>query len=86
MNALPLYVSSLKDPVSADLVETMLGHARVRLVLNATGFAVSAPGTPERRRTPFDASGRPVLQVVLAGGREEDWASGTQGLSRATSR
>ena len=81
VNALPLYVSSLKDPVSADLVETMLGHARVRLVLNATGFAVSAPGAPERRRTPFDASGRPVLQVVLAGGREEDWASGTQGLS-----
>ncbi len=81
VNALPLYVSSLKDPVSADLVETMLGHARVRIVLNATGFAVSAPGASARRRTPFDACGRPVLQVVLAGGREEDWARGTQGLS-----
>ena len=81
VNTLPLYVSSLKDPVSADLVESMLEEARVRLVLNATGFAVSAPGAPERRRTPFDASGRPVLQVVLAGGREEDWESGTQGLS-----
>ena len=81
VNALPLYVSSLKDPVSADLVETMLGHARVRLVLNATGFAVATPGAPERRRTPFDACGGPVLQVVLAGGREEDWARGAQGLS-----
>ena len=81
VNALPLYVSSLKDPVSADLVSTMLAHARVRLVLNATGFAVSTPGAPERRPTPFDASGRPVLQVVLAGGREEDWERGTQGLS-----
>ena len=81
VNALPLYVASLKDPVSADLVTTMLAHARVRLVLNATGFAVSAPGAPERRATPFDACGRPVLQVVLAGGREEDWANGTQGLS-----
>ena len=81
VNALPLYVSSLKDPVSADLVSAMLEHARVRLVLNATGFAVSTPGAPERRPTPFDASGRPVLQVVLAGGREEDWESGTQGLS-----
>ena len=81
VNALPLYVSSLKDPVSADLVSAMLAHARVRLVLNATGFAVSTPGAPERRPTPFDVSGRPVLQVVLAGGREEDWENGTQGLS-----
>ena len=81
VNALPLYVSSLKDPVSADLVSAMLAHARVRLVLNATGFAVSTPGAAERRPTPFDASGRPVLQVVLAGGREEDWERGTQGLS-----
>ena len=81
VNALPLYVSSLKDPVSADLVSAMLARARVRLVLNATGFAVSTPGAPERRPTPFDASGRPVLQVVLAGGREEDWERGTQGLS-----
>ena len=53
----------------------------MRLVLNATGFAVSTPGAAERRPTPFDASGRPVLQVVLAGGREEDWERGTQGLS-----
>ena len=81
VNALPLYVSSLRDPVSADLVATMLEHVGVRLVLNATGFAVSSPGAPERRQTPFDTSGRPVLQVVLAGGREEDWANGTQGLS-----
>ena len=81
VNALPLYVSSLKDPVSADLVATMLEEAHVRLVLNATGFAVSTPGAPERRPSPFDAGGRPVLQVVLAGGREEDWASGTQGLA-----
>ena len=81
VNALPLYVSSLRDPVSADLVATMLEHVGVRLILNATGFAVSSPGAPERRQTPFDTSGRPVLQVVLAGGREEDWANGTQGLS-----
>ena len=80
VNALPLYVSSLKDPTSADLVERMLELAQVRVVLNATGFAVSTPGAG-RRPTPFDAGGRPVLQVVLAGGDEESWASGTQGLS-----
>ena len=80
VNALPLYVSSLKDPASADLVERMLDQGQARVVLNATGFAVSTPGA-RRRPTPFDATGRPVLQVVLAGGDEAGWASGTQGLS-----
>ena len=80
VNALPLYVSSLKDPASADLVERMLERSRARVVLNATGFAVSTPGAG-RRPTPFDAAGRPVLQVVLAGGDEAGWANGTQGLS-----
>ena len=80
VNALPLYVSSLKDPVSADLTERMLDEAGVRLVLNTTGFAVATPGA-ERRSGPFDACARPVLQVVLAGGDEEGWAEGMQGLS-----
>ena len=80
VNALPIYVSSLKDPASADLVERVLERGRARVVLNATGFAVSTPGA-ERRPTPFDAAGRPVLQVVFAGGDEAGWASGTQGLS-----
>ena len=80
VNALPLFVSSLKDPVSADLVTRMLEDADIDLVLNATGFAVSTPGS-ERRAAPFDACGRPVFQVVLAGGDEETWANGTQGLS-----
>ena len=80
VNALPLFVSSLKDPVSADLVARTLDEADVRLVLNTTGFAVATPGA-ERRSGPFDACGRPVLQVVLAGGDEESWEQGTQGLS-----
>ena len=80
VNALPLFVSSLKDPVSADLVEETLDATKVRLVLNTTGFAVSTPGAV-RRAGPFDACGRPVIQVVLAGGDEESWAGGTQGLS-----
>ena len=80
VNALPIYVSSLKDPASADLVERMLERSQARVVLNATGFAVSTPGAG-RRPTPFDAAGRPVLQVVLAGNDEAGWAGGTQGLS-----
>lgn len=84
VNPLPVYATSLKDPVSADVVAQALDDTGASLVLNTTGFAVSAPGA-EWRAGPFDGAGGrpspPVLQVVLAGQDEESWAAGTQGLS-----
>ena len=53
--------------------------AGASIVLNATGFAVSAPGA--WRPTPLDEPDRCVLQVVLAGGSEAAWRAGTRGLS-----
>jgi cobaltochelatase CobN len=73
-----IYVHSLKDPISAGTVEAVLGHNRPDVIINATGFAVAAPGRPED--TPFAASDCPVLQVVLAAGSEESWQAGTNGL------
>ena len=49
-------------------------------MLNATGFAVSAPGAA-RKETPFDGVAGPVLQVVFSGGGLADWEEGTHGLS-----
>ena len=80
LNPLPIHTTSLKDPVSAELVAGLLAAAPPAVILNATGFAVSSPGRA-RRATPFDAAGCPVLQVVFAGGTEAAWAAGTNGLS-----
>ena len=58
----------------------VFGQASPDVILNATGFAVSAPGA-ERAVTPFDTAGCPVLQVVFSGGNKENWEEGTRGLS-----
>jgi len=80
VNPLPIYCASLKEPLSAETIEGLLAEASPGIVLNGTGFAVSSPGAA-RQRTPFDAAGCPVLQVVFSGGTEADWAAGTRGLS-----
>lgn len=80
LNPLPVFAQSLKDPVSSETVSGLFDQACPSVILNATGFAVSAPGA-ERSATPFDAAGCPVLQVVFSGGNKESWQSGTRGLS-----
>ncbi|MDA1090677.1 MAG: cobaltochelatase subunit CobN [Proteobacteria bacterium] len=85
LNALPVFVASLKDPVAAATVEELLLGAAPDVILNATGFAVSVPGI-KRTPTPFDAISTPeqagpvVLQVVFSGGNEHDWHHSTRGL------
>jgi cobaltochelatase CobN len=80
LNPLPLFATSLKEPVAAALVESVLARAPPDVVLNATGFAVSVPGGT-RRRTALEVSDAPVLQAILAGGAEAAWRRGTRGLS-----
>jgi cobaltochelatase CobN len=80
VNPLPVYCASLKEPLSAETVASLLAEAGPGIVLNGTGFAVSSPGAA-RQQTPFDGAGCPVLQVVFSGGTEADWAAGTRGLS-----
>jgi len=84
LNALPVFVASLKDEVAAATLETLLAAAPPAVILNATGFAVSAPGRA-RTRGPFDCAedgdGPVVLQMVFSGGNEDDWRQGTRGLS-----
>ncbi len=80
LNPLPVYVTSLKDEVAAATVAGLLADDPPDVVLNATGFSVSAPGT-KRRASPFDGADCPVLQVVFSSGDEETWRAGTRGLS-----
>ena len=80
LNPLPVFVASLKDPVSAGTLETVFAGAPPAVVINATSFAVSAPQS-EFSGTPLDRPGAPVLQAVFSGGTEEAWREGLNGLS-----
>ena len=80
IDCLPVYCTSLKDPVSAGVIESLLAESEAGVVLNGTGFAVSTPGKPAID-SPLNATGAPVLQVVFSGGNEKDWRAGTRGLS-----
>ncbi len=79
LNPLPVFVASLKDPVSAATLEALFAEAPPAVVLNATSFAVGTPGGAAG--TVLDAPGRPVLQTILSGGTEDAWAAAAQGLS-----
>ncbi|MBT6293076.1 MAG: cobaltochelatase subunit CobN [Rhodospirillaceae bacterium] len=80
LNPLPMFVGSLKDPGSAEIVAVALAEAGCDIILNLTGFAVSAPGG-QMQETPFTGADCPVLQVILAGGGETSWRDGQRGLS-----
>ena len=80
VNCLPVYCTSLKDSVSAGVIEALLAESGAGVVLNGTGFAVSTPGRPTLD-SPLNATGAPVFQVVFSGGSEKDWRAGTRGLS-----
>jgi len=80
VNCLPIFCASLRESVSASVVETLLLEANAELVLNGTGFAVATPGkatTP----SPLNVTQAPVLQIVFSGGNEAHWRSTTRGLS-----
>lgn len=80
INPLPLFVSSLKDPVSADILKNYIADTNPAVILNATGFAVSTPGGV-KKETPFDVADCPVLQIIFSGGNEDSWREGLSGLS-----
>ena len=80
LNPLPIFSASLKEPVSAGIVSSLLDAAPPTVILNATGFAVSSPGA-DRRSSPLDGPGCPVLQVVFSGGTQAAWEEGSNGLS-----
>ncbi|MCK6450164.1 MAG: cobaltochelatase subunit CobN [Alphaproteobacteria bacterium] len=79
LDALPVFVAGLKDPVAASLAATLLAEAQPDIVLNMTGFAVGKPGD-SGAAPPFDAVDAPVLQLVAAQGDAAAWRSGTTGL------
>lgn len=85
LNPLPIFVASLKDPVSVATLEALFTEAAPSVILNCTSFAVGSPHvgdtSPDTPLTMRAADGAPVFQVVLAGSSEEAWLDGVNGLS-----
>ncbi|GAB1582360.1 cobaltochelatase subunit CobN [Phyllobacterium phragmitis] len=80
LNPLPVFVSSLKDPVSVATLDAIFEEISPDVVLNATGFAVSAPGM-DREPTVLEKRGAVVLQTIFSGSAAEAWENSPQGLS-----
>ncbi len=80
LNALPVFVASLKDPVAAATVATAFADAPPAVILNTTGFALSVPGEA-MVAGPLAGTDCPVLQVIFAGSDAASWRDGTHGLA-----
>ncbi len=83
LNPLPVFVASLKDPVSQATLETIFTAAPPAVILNATAFATGA-GQGETAFNPLAspaANQAPVFQIVLAASSEDDWENGQRGLT-----
>ncbi|EEE47449.1 cobaltochelatase subunit CobN [Roseibium alexandrii] len=80
VNALPVFVSSLKEAESIAVLDALFEGAQPDVVLNGTAFAVSKAGI-EHQPTPLDKWGKPVLQVVFSSSSREGWEESDQGLS-----
>lgn len=77
--AVPVYVTSLRDPASDAFLREALALRPADVVLNATAFALSAPGA-EAAASPFAGPDCPVLQVIFSSDSEENWRGSLNGL------
>jgi cobaltochelatase CobN len=75
LRPLPVFVHSLREAEAAALLAQVFAAYPPDVILNATGFSVTAAGGND----PLQA-GCPVLQIVFSGGDEESWRAGTRGL------
>ncbi len=84
LNPLPVFVASLKDPVSAATLDGLFREAPPSAILNCTGFAVASPAGDDPRENPLGsdaADGSPVFQVMLSSSSEDVWERGLTGAS-----
>ena len=84
LNPLPIFVASLKDPISVATLDQLFQAAAPEVILNCTSFAVGNPhgdSSPNNPLTAASAGQAPVLQAVLAASTEASWEEGLNGLS-----
>src|SRR5579859_977040 len=76
LNPLPIHAHSLKNPFAAKLIAGLLAETEPDVILNATGFATSAPG-----KKYSGWSSAPILQLVFAAISRAAWAESSRGLT-----
>ena len=85
LNPLPVFVASLKDPVSKATLDSLFTAAPPSVILNCTSFAVGSPHAGDApTQNPLaapSANVAPVFQVVLAASSRDAWDEGLTGLS-----
>ncbi|MBQ2262356.1 MAG: cobaltochelatase subunit CobN [Loktanella sp.] len=82
LNPLPIFVASLKDPVSTATLDHIFTAAPPAVILNCTAFAVGSPHDgDDSPQNPLLANNAPIFQVILSGASEASWAEGLHGLT-----
>ncbi|KAM3093817.1 cobaltochelatase subunit CobN [Phormidesmis sp. 146-12] len=79
LSPIPIFVSSLREPA---VQKALLKYGRhLDLLLNTTSFSLARLDTETPQVELWEQLNVPVLQVILSGGTQEQWASGFQGLA-----
>ena len=82
LNPLPIFVASLKDPVSTATLQQIFDKAPPDVILNCTAFAVGSPHDgDDSPQNPLLRNDAPIFQVILSGAAESTWAEGLHGLT-----
>jgi cobaltochelatase CobN len=82
LNPLPIFVASLKDPVSTATLDHLFALAPPDVILNCTAFAVGSPHDgDDSPQNPLLSNSAPIFQVILSGASEASWAEGLHGLT-----
>ncbi|MBB5721046.1 cobaltochelatase CobN [Loktanella ponticola] len=85
LQPIPIFVASLKDPLSVATLDQIFQAFEPSVILNCTAFAVGSPhdgdDSPQNPLTMTSANQSPVFQVILSSASETAWNDSPQGLS-----
>ena len=82
LNPLPIFVASLKDPISTATLQHLFADAPPDVILNCTAFAVGSPHDgDDSPQNPLLSNDAPIFQVILSGATEASWDEGLYGLT-----
>ena len=79
LGPVPIFIASLKDPISQEVVAGLLDRVSPGVILNTTAFAAGRPGG-DGADTVLAGADCPILQVVMGAGTVAEWRDNPQGL------